>query len=99
MNLTIVITLLILAVNLVPLFVQVVCPYLTVGAGGLFDCFKLPVSAGAMFRISEHVGAQVELGYTFTSSDYTNDSRLSVGIGLCAFGKKVAVSVLNDFVE
>ncbi|MDO5577384.1 MAG: hypothetical protein Q4F84_09915 [Fibrobacter sp.] len=78
---------------------KVVCPYLAVGAGGLFDYFEIPVYAGAMFRISEHVGAQFELGYTFSFYEYTRDNRLSVGIGLCAFGKKIAVSVLNDFVE
>ncbi len=76
-------------------------PYLLVSPGFQFSenisRFVFPFSAGLMLPINEHLGLQFEFGVKLAFEEYHTDNTISIGIGICGFGKKSAISILNQF--
>jgi hypothetical protein len=57
--------------------------------------FVLPFSAGAIIPVGKNLGIQIETGIKFSfHKDFTMNT-FSIGIGICGFNEKVAVSMVN----
>jgi hypothetical protein len=75
-------------------------PYLMISPGAEFNSdnsrFVFPFSAGLMISITEHLGVQFELGMKYSFDESYTLNTIAIGIGICGFGKKSAISILNQ---
>lgn len=81
--------------------IKVFYPYLLISPGFEFSKYisrdLFPFSAGLMLPINEHLGLQFEFGVKLAFEGYSTESTIALGIGICGFGKKSAISILNQF--
>lgn len=63
--------------------------------------FTMPITAGVMIPVTDHIGLQLETGIQFrTYSDYDySTNQFFVGFGICGFGKRSAVSMTTKILD
>jgi hypothetical protein len=59
--------------------------------------FALPTSGGAMIKLFDIVGIQIEPKFVFRKQDGERQNEYGINIGFCAIGDKAAVSILGKF--
>lgn len=60
--------------------------------------YTLPLSLGIVIPVVENLGLQFEFGYqlTFNDGGRAKTDKISIGLGVCGLGKKVAISALSS---
>jgi len=61
------------------------------------DGFAISIMGGAMIKLFDIVGIQIEPKFVFRNFDGERQNEYGINIGFCAIGDKAAVSVLGKF--